>query len=82
MNENAKAGLEEYQRKLDAGEIIRPKQKTPIEASDAGPNSKAKATKAMCFHCVGGSSDVSWRNTVKGCTSGNTYPLYEVRPFK
>lgn len=82
MNENAKAGLEEYQRKLDAGEIIRPKQKTPIEASDADPNSKAKAIKAMCYHCVGGGDDGKWRDTVRNCTSGKTCPLYKVRPFK
>lgn len=82
MTESGKIALQEYREKVKSGEVTRQKVRTPIEHSDDDPNSKAKAIKAMCYHCVGGEADGNWRGTVRGCTSGNTCPLYKVRPFK
>ena len=73
--------LKEYQRKIAAGEIEKPKQKTPLEKAEEDPGSMRKAINAKCYECVydpvGGSG--SWRDQVRACGS-KSCPLYSVKP--
>ena len=68
--------LAEYRRKLDAGEIESPVNRTPRERLDENPKSLRNAINCFCFECVG-----EIKNDVKHCTVKNC-PLWHVRPWQ
>ena len=74
--------LEEYQRKLAAGEIEAPKPKNHIEKWKER-NTRASAINANCVICVGGTlEDVTGtREMIRECTDMGC-PLREWRPYK
>ena len=72
--------LKEYQRKIAAGEIEKPKQKNPMEKAEEDPTSMRKAINAKCYDCIyDPAAGGSWRDQVRACAS-KSCPLYSVKP--
>lgn len=73
--------LQEYQRKVAAGEIERTKPKTLKQKWEEDKTSLRKSISAMCSDCMGGSNADALVNDIRGCTA-KSCPLYFVRPYK
>ncbi len=71
-----KEGLKEYQRKLEAGEIERPKHKTPQEKWEKNKTNRKLSINAFCWGCIGESI-----SEIRDCTSYKCQ-LWHVRPYK
>lgn len=56
-----------------------------LKKSAADPSSRAKAMKAMCFQCMGGTidslPDSGWKKMIGTCTAKDC-ALYQWRPYK
>lgn len=61
---------------------LKPPEHNWIKKSRENPHSKSMAIKAMCFHCVGGTSeempDSGWKKSISECTAPQC-PLYAFR---
>ena len=68
--------LKEYQRKVDAGEIIRTAPMTPDEKARANPKSMRAAINAKCWDCVCGQ-----RLEIKLCPMTDC-SLHGFRPYQ
>lgn len=75
MHKNAKDAIDEYNRKVEAGEIERAKAKDPIEKAKANPKSLRAAINAKCWDCSG-----YIRKEVINCPADDC-PLWGVRPW-
>lgn len=73
--------LQEYQRAVAAGEIIRTKPKSLKEKWEENKTSLRCSVSAMCYDCMGGGKADSLTADIRGCTAHNC-PLYLVRPYK
>ena len=72
--------LQEYRRKLAAGEVERPKQKNPMGKAAEDPKSMRKAVNAKCYDCIYDPSGAgSWRDQVRACAD-NKCSLYSIKP--
>ena len=76
MNKKLTEGLKEWQRKVDAGEIERPKAKNPREKALDNPTSLRKAVNAKCWDCC-----CEVRIEVTKC-SATDCPLWKLRPWQ
>jgi hypothetical protein len=76
MNKKAMAKLKEYQEKVAAGEIERPKPMDPIEKAAANPKSLRAAINGKCYDCACGSKVEVARCEITKCT------LHPVRPWQ
>ena len=68
--------LQEYQRKVDAGEVIRPRPLDPIAKAKANPKSMRCAINAKCWDCTCGQ-----RIEIKLCEMADC-SLHPFRPYQ
>ena len=68
--------LEDYQKKVKSGEIIREKPKNPKEKALANPNSLRAAINHYCWDCSGESKKEVGKCRVTSC------PLHKHRPWQ
>lgn len=68
--------LREYNRKIKAGEIPKPKFKTPLEKAKANPKSLRAALNAECWVCSGYQRHEVTICEIKDC------PLWKLRPWQ
>ena len=73
---NGLDALKEYRRKVESGEIEKPKPMDPIEKAKANPKSLRAAINAKCFDCC-----CFQRGEVAKCTAVDC-PLHHQRPWQ
>lgn len=72
----SKSSIEEYNRKVASGEVIKTKSRNPTEQWEDNPTSLRKSINAYCYDCSGFSINEVRLCTVKKC------PLWKVRPYQ
>ena len=72
----SKSSIEEYNRKVASGEVIKTKSRNPTEQWEENPTSLRKSINAYCYDCSGFSINEIRLCPVKKC------PLWKIRPYQ